>query len=281
MRNRKMRRKMEPIAASANGILVTIGYYWLRLFNSQRIVAFSKFAWQVQPTRGDMHGWCDETIAGFSAMGASRSADAAAHWLSARNGLRSFVANEALVAAAETNTGVAYLLLRRAGEAHEALGKADRAWQRCLDGIATADVELFGSSSSFHLSLASRNTGAFQNALRRRIARQCEAGLAITRFNRLLIGGTPAASDAHEIASLLADVLGPRSPEVRLLHASSCDSLYAEKATELTLRSDLTSTADERRSVASAVALTALLRPDLLVEEQRLSLPDAHSASPP
>lgn len=227
-----------------------------------------------------MHGWRDETIAGFGAMGASRYADAAAHWLSARYGLRSFAANDALVVAAETNTGVAYLLLRRASEADEALGEAERAWQRCLDGVATWDVELSGSSSSFHLGLASRNTGAFQNAVRRRIARQCEAGLAMARFNRLLVGGAPAASDAHKVASLLSDVLGPRTPEVRLLHASSCDSLYAEKAAELASRPDFISAADDRLSVESAVALTVLLRPDFHFDAQRLSLPDAHSASP-
>jgi hypothetical protein len=227
-----------------------------------------------------MHGWRDETIAGFGAMGASRYADAAAYWLSARNGLRAFAANDAFVAAVETNIGVAHLLLQRLREADEAFGEAERAWQRCLDAAATSDVELAGSSSSFHLRLASRNTGAFQNAVRRRIARQCEAGLAMARFNRLHVGGTPATSDAHEVASLLSDVLGPRSPEVRLLHASSGDSLYAEKAAELASRPDLMSAADGRRSVESAVALTALLRPGFLADAQRPSLPDAHSASP-
>lgn len=227
-----------------------------------------------------MHGWRNETIAGFGAMGASRYADAAAHWLAARIVLRSLTASNAFAAAAETNAGVAYLLLGHASEAEETLGAAERAWQCCLDGVATSDVELSGSSSSFHLSLASRNTGAFQNAVRRRIARQCEAGLAIARFNRLLVAGTPAASDTHNAASLLSDVLGPHSPEVRLLQASSCDSLYAGKEAELTSRPDLMSAAHEPRSVKSAVALTVLLRPDFLADAQRHSLPDAHSASP-
>jgi hypothetical protein len=227
-----------------------------------------------------MHGWRDETIAGFAAMGASRYADAAAHWLAAGDGLRSFTANDALVAAAETNAGIAHLLLRRARDADEALDAAERAWQRCLDGIASSDVALSGSSSSFHLSLASRNTGAFQNAVRRRIAHQCAAGLAMARFNRLLVGGAPAASDAHEVASLLCDVLGPRSPEARLLHASSCDSLYAEKAVELASRPDLMSAANDRRSVENAVALTALLRPGLLADAQTSSRPEDQSASP-
>jgi hypothetical protein len=227
-----------------------------------------------------MHEWCDETIAGFGAMGASRYADAAAHWLVARDEFRSVAANDALAAAAETNAGVAYLLLGRTREGDAALGAAERAWQRYLDGVATSDVALSGSSSSFHLRLASRNTGAFQNAVRRRIARQCEAGLAMARFNRLLVGRTPEVSDAHEVASLLSDVLGPRSPEVRLLHASSHDSLYAEKAAELAARPDLSSAADDRRSVEIAVALTALLRPGFLADAQMPSRPDVHTASP-
>jgi hypothetical protein len=100
----------------------------------------------------------------------------------------------------------------------------------------------------------------------------------MARFNRLLVGGTPAASDTHKVASLLSDVLGPRSPEVRLLHASSCDSLYAEKAAELASRPDLMCAADDRRSVGIAVALTALLRPGLLADTQGPSHPDVHSA---
>ncbi|MCC7252677.1 hypothetical protein [Hyphomicrobium sp.] len=222
-------------------------------------------------TEDAAHGWVDATLAGFRAMGASRHAEAAHHWLAAWDALAPTDMHDPRRAAGQTNAGVAYLLLQQAPEAEAMLAEAERGWMRVLGGIATANVPVPGRSSSFHFRLASRHLEAFQNAQRTRLARQCEAGLAIARFNRLVGSARPAAGDAlvTTLAAQLADILGPRSAEVRLLRASAeageAHSPYADKAVELTARRGLLTepSADDWRHLEVAVQLTALLRPGL------------------
>lgn len=219
--------------------------------------------------------WVDATIAGFRAMGASRYADAATYWLGARAALASADAHDPWRAAGQTNAGAAYLLLRRHDEADAALAEAERIWMRLLNDIATADVTLPGRSSSFHFSLASRNLQAFQDVERGRYVRQCEAGLAITRFNRSLLDAEPTSGDAliPDLASVLSDAVGARAVELRLVRATDpasepADALYADKAAELAARyaPAVETLADGRRRLEAAVALTVLIRPGLGLE---------------
>lgn len=215
-------------------------------------------------------GWVDATIAGFRAMGASRHADAAVHWLGAHTALASAAPHDPWLATSQTNAGAAHLLLRQQHEADMAFAEAERSWIRLLDDVATADVALPGRSSSFHFRLASRNLEAFQDVERARHAQQCEAGLAITRFNRALAGARQVPCDTHSLIPLLSDALGARAADLRLLGAvgptsESDDTPYADKAEELTARYAPAAAAltDGRRRLEAAVALTVLIRPGL------------------
>lgn len=215
--------------------------------------------------------WPDATIAGFHAMGASRYAEAAKHWLAAREALASAPMHDPRRAASEANAGVAYILLRQQREAEAALADAARIWTDLLNTVEAADVTLAGRSSSFHFRLASQNLQAFQDAERRRHARQCDAGLAITHFNRLIASMGPEAGEATMPAlhTLLADIFGPRSPEVRLLAPDAADTPYADKAEALALRVAAPGEAvGGLPSLALAVAFTVLLRPGLTLNAQ-------------
>lgn len=241
--------------------------------------------------------WADETIAGYRALGSSRPAEAAGHWLSAAALLSSAAPDDPRCAAANTNTGVAHVLLGQMRKAEILLAGAELGWAAYARYIETADVPLAGRSSSFHFRLASRNLATFQSIERRRLARHCQAGLAITRFNRLLVGAGAAASAAAipALASLLSDVLGPRALEVRLLAASSqpphnrtdpTDSLYAEKAAELSVSCAAASSeqTDGLKGLDLAVQLTVLLRPvhqHAGIEPRPVSNDDLVSAPPP
>jgi hypothetical protein len=217
-------------------------------------------------------GWADAALAGFRAMGASDYAAAAAHWLDARDALASADPHDPRRAAGQANAGAAHILLRQGLDAEAALADAEQRWMRLLSAIATADIVISGRSSAFHFTLASQNLQAFQNAQRRRLTRLCEAGLAITRFNRLLASAGPAASEAvvPSLVAQLSDILGSQSPEVRLLLVSSseteqADSPYADKAAAFDMRHAPAAEvpADPWLRLEGAVALTALLRPGL------------------
>jgi hypothetical protein len=213
-------------------------------------------------------GWLEATIAGFRAMSASRHAAAARHWLAANDALHAATPHDPRRAASQANAGVAYILFARMDDADASLADAEQRWMRLLSHLASWDAPLRGQSSSFHFSLASRNLQAFQDAQRRRLARQCEAALAITRFNRLAAGNRPAADDAivPALASLLSDVLGPNSPEVRLLRASEA-SPYADKVAAHENRHPPTP-ADDWQRLEMAAALTVLLQPGLPPAQQ-------------
>lgn len=221
--------------------------------------------------------WAEKTIAGYRALGSSRHTEAAGHWLAAAALLSSAAAHDPRRAAAKTNLGVAHVLLGQVRKAEILLAGAELGWVGYARHVETADVPLAGRSSSFHFRLASRNLAAFQAIERRRLAHYCQAGLAITRFNRLLssAGAVASAATSLTLASLLSDVLGPRSLEVRLLTASSqppasktdpADSLYAEKAAELSVSCAAASwdETDGLKGLELAVQLTVLLRPSYL-----------------
>lgn len=220
------------------------------------------------------HGWAVAMNAGFRAMGTSQYAEAARHWLSARSALGDASPGDPRKAATATNTGVAHLLLGETTEASAALATAEQCWMTLLGRVQSADVPIAVGSSSFHFRLAAENTEAFQSLQRRRLMRQCEAGLAITRFNRLAADSSPAAGEgvASTLASLLSDILGSYAPEVKLLRASTqprgeetapANRPYAEKAVQLETR--LREMPDRNRGddwelIEGAVSCTALLR---------------------
>lgn len=226
---------------------------------------------------GGRHGWVDATTAGFRAMGSSHYREAAGHWLAARDALPDADPDDPRRAAGETNAGVALALLGEPGEADAALAAAERSWMRLLGRAGTSpDIPVKAGSSSFHFRLASENLAVFQDLHRMRIQRQCEAALAITRFNRLVASAGPARENAivSTLASLLSDILGARSPEVRLLSAGplpasetrTADSPYADKVAALDARLIRTAAfaTDTWQLLEAAVPLTALLRPGFL-----------------
>lgn len=217
--------------------------------------------------------WAAAMIAGFRAMGAAQYAEAARHWLSARTALGDVSAGDPRKAATETNAGVAHALLGDAAEASAALANAEQRWMTLLGRVQSADVPVAVGSSSFHFRLAAENTEAFQSMQRKRLTRQCEAGLAITRFNRLAAGSSSAAAGdgvALTLASLLSEILGSYSPEVKLLRTSTLgeeaapdNRPYAEKAAQLESRlRDMPDRNDGEGwdLLEGAVAFTALMR---------------------
>jgi hypothetical protein len=214
------------------------------------------------------HDWLKETLAGFTAMAGSESEAAARHWLRAREAFRP--ADIApLLAATHTNAGVGYALLRRMGEAETAFAEAERTWARVLRDVETMEIPVVGISSAFHFRLASQNFSAFEAARRRRYAQLCEAAVAITRFNRgwALSSRDAVAASARSLAGSLAEVLGPRAPEIRLLSGAATPdaglSPYADKVVWLESRQRSLSDAlsDTCRHLIVATHLTALLGP--------------------
>lgn len=227
-----------------------------------------------------LNGWLEATIAGFGSMAASDTANAASHWLTARGALQVAAHNDPRRAASQTNAGAAHVLLRQSCDADAMLADAERLWTQLLGFTASADVSVPGRSSAFHFRLASTNLEAFQNVQRRRLARLCEAGLTITRFNRLLASAGPSACGAvaASVASQLADFLGPHTPEVHLLstalqpssETSAADSIYADKVAALEAKRAAMSepAADEAGLLEAAVALTVLLPPNFGVASE-------------
>lgn len=219
------------------------------------------------------NGWVQATVAGFRAMALSDAVTASDRWLAAREALSRTTSGDPLHAVSQTNAATAHVLLGQAGDAAATLAAAEQLWMKLLTTIATADIPIEGRSSAFHFGLAARNLDAFRNAQRRRFTRLCEAGLAMTRFNGLLTrGGSPAAA-VPALASQLAELLGPHSPEVRFLRAaaslpSEAHARYSHYAGEIgaLYSSRALSAADDWRRLEVAVSLTTLLPPGTPVD---------------
>ena len=256
-----------------------IGFFWFLLVALLRSHGHSFLAARNEKKAtvmaGALTGWVQATIAGFRAMAASDAAKVAGHWLAARDALIEAAAEDPRRAAGQTNAGAGYVLLRRRDDAERTLADAERRWMHLLAATTTGDVPVSGRSSAFHFRLASTNLAAFQNAQRLRLSRLCEAGLAITRFNRLLAsdGTSASAAVAPAVASQLTDLLGPRAPEVRLLLSTpgpasevpDAHAIYADKVATLDARRTTMAepAADDWQLLEVAVALTALLPPGL------------------
>ena len=222
--------------------------------------------------------WVQSTVAGFLEMSRSRYPEAAGHWLRALDVLDRSRPRDPRLAASQTNAGAGYILLHRMTEADAILNEAEQTWMQILDSIDSLDVPVVSISSSFHFRLASKNLQGFVQARRGRYARLCEASLAIARFNRLFTTANPLPSEAVEhrstsLRTLLSDVLGPHSPEVRLLsstaespHNEADELLYGEKVGQFERRRQTMSDAlsDECLNLETSVALTALLSPRIV-----------------
>lgn len=217
--------------------------------------------------------WAESTAAGFGAVAQSQRSQAARHFLHARDALGETDAADARSAAAHSNAGVGLILLRRMSEALRALDAAEECWLDVAGTLRTVEIPVSGRSSAFHFRLAAQNLSAFEAAHRRRYEQLCEAGLAITRFNRLFACTTPPPDgvvlDAcAALTALLSDAFGPRSPDVRLLaqaargaETSEDDrSAYSDKLAEIAAFETAPAAALPLvcRHLESAVAVTAL-----------------------
>ncbi|WP_072393047.1 hypothetical protein [Hyphomicrobium sp. CS1GBMeth3] len=218
--------------------------------------------------------WARMTIAGFQAIGASRHSEAGRLWISAGAEVDPFLPDDPRRAVAQSNAGVAHALLSAPSEADAHLAAAERGWMRLVSLAENSDPALAAGSSAFQFRLASKNLGVFQSIQRKRLQHQCEAALAITRFNRLAVGSATAAQAmAPTLASLLSGLHGTRSPEVQLLRdgdtsapkTQSADTPYADKATELNAQYGRLETwpTDIWQLLGPALALLALIRPSL------------------
>ncbi len=217
--------------------------------------------------------WVESTVRGFEELSLRRNAAAARLWLEADAALPEEVAFDPLRAASRSNAAAAHLLLGARHEADRCFGAAERSWQAVIVGIETLDVPMTGASSSFHFRLAAQTAGAFVAARRARYRRLAEAALAITRFNRGVLGArNPAAIRAagrsHALRLVLSETLGPASPEVRLLaifpgsiESASVAAIFREKSDAIAARVPTFAAvlSQECAQLESAVALTALL----------------------
>lgn len=225
-----------------------------------------------------MQDWVRSTIAGFGELSRSQHVEAAGHWLRARDLAEGSPPSDAIHAASQTNAGVALVMLHRLAEADAVLSEAEQTWKDALAAVATLDVPVGGTSSSFHFRLASQSLESletFAEARRRRYAEMCETSLAIARFNRLFANPEHLAdSDVEQrsmsLKGVLTETFGPRAPDVRLLAGGGAllrspagEELYAEKVREferrrLTLSGALS---DGCLRLETAAALTALIDP--------------------
>jgi hypothetical protein len=218
--------------------------------------------------------WATSTLHGFAEMSRARFEDAARSWLQAADFRHAADGSDPLLAASLSNAGSAYLILNEQHDADRALHNAEQAWLHVLSSIATLDIPMTGASSSFHFRLAAKAPDALIDARKVRYRRLVEAALAITRFNRLFVDEQSLASGvvqlrAHELKTILSEVLGARSVEVSLLSTSAdadvAFSIYADKVSEFADRRQTLATAfsQECAKLETAVALTALLVPGI------------------
>ncbi|MBS0250498.1 MAG: hypothetical protein JSR78_05475 [Proteobacteria bacterium] len=223
--------------------------------------------------------WVESTVAGIERLARARSQEAAYCWLEAE-AVQAARGTEfdSLRAASRSNAAAARLLLRHEHEAELNFEAADQAWQNVIAGVATLDVPMSGASSSFHFRLAAKAPDVLISAGRQRYRRLAEAALAITQFNRALIGrrsqdAAHIAERATGLKAMLCDVLGHTSPEARLLSVciepdgdGDVCAIYAGKLQDISARQRTLSAASSEAcaNLESAVALTALLTPAIL-----------------
>lgn len=226
---------------------------------------------------GSVKKWAEATVSGFDAMAQAQRSQAARHLLHARDALGETDAADARSAAAHSNAGAGLILHSRMRDASRALDAAEQSWLDVAGALRTAEIPLSGRSSSFHFRLAAQNLAAFEAARRRRYEQLCEAGLAITRFNRLFASTTTPRETAildacTALTALLADTFGAQSPEARLLSqyggglvtSSDDPSPYSDKLAEVARHAAAPSAASPSvcLHLETAVAMTALFPPD-------------------
>lgn len=238
------------------------------------------------------NSWVNSTVAAFDLLSRSRAKDAARCWLEADAVLGAEQPEfESLAAASRSNVGVARLLLGHEHEAGQCFEAAEQSWQNVIADVAALDVPIGGASSSFHFRLASEAPDVLTNIRRERYRRLAEAARAITQFNRTLIRArsrdiTQIDQRASALRATLRDFLGYGAPEARLLSAcmdTSSDAhiytIYADKLDDISTRQLTLSAAfsEACANLESAVALTALLAPQILAAINR---PDADKNNP-
>ncbi|CAA2141716.1 hypothetical protein [Hyphomicrobium sp. ghe19] len=231
----------------------------------------------------EIETWTDQSLRSFAAMARVQIDEAARLWLRAAEIAEAAPLSAPVLAASRSNAGVARLILDNANDARRAFRKAEEAWRLVISSIATLDIPMTGATS-FHFRLATKVPHALIEARRRRYRQLAEAALGITRFNRLLVDdGDPAseivALHARDLMAILKDILGPCSPEVRLLAApaeqatdASVFSSYAPKAADFAHRQRTLSAtlSEDCAALEAAVTLTALLGPQTFSAVRRL-----------
>jgi hypothetical protein len=231
----------------------------------------------------EIETWTNQSVHAFVAMARIRIDEAARSWLRAAAMAEGAASPAPSLAASRTNAGVAHLILNNAQEARHAFRKAEEGWRQVIAGIATLDIPMTGATS-FHFRLATKVPHALIEARRQRYRQLAEAALCITRFNLLFVDDGNLASEfmalqTRDLTVMLSDILGPGSPEVRLLAmsteptaAASVFSSYAEKARDFEHRQRTFSAAlsEDCAAFETAVALTALLGPEAFSAVRRL-----------
>lgn len=231
----------------------------------------------------EIETWTDQSLHAFAAMARAQIGDAARLWLRAAAIAECGPSPASSLAASRSNAGVAHLILNNTSEARRAFRKAEEGWRLVIAGIARLDIPMTGAAS-FHFRLATKVPHALTEARRQRYRQLAEAALAITRFNLLLVDDGDTASEfvalqAHDLTATLKDILGPGSPEVRLLATpadeatdASVFSSYAAKAADFVHRQHTLSSAlsEDCAALEAAVALTALLGPQTFSAVRRL-----------
>ena len=228
--------------------------------------------------------WRDSTEHGFRDLSRARPKEAARRWLEADTALPSEASPfDPLRAAAQSNAGVARLLLGHDHEAAACFEAAEQSWRNAIAGIATLDVPMTGASSSFHFRLAAAAPETLIQARRDRYRRLCEAALAITQFNRGFVehrkfSATEISERAFELQPMLSEVFGTQSPEVRLLSAcmetpaiSDVFAIYTDKLSAVSSHPQTFAAvlSNECAGIESAVALTALLSLPVFMSARR------------
>jgi hypothetical protein len=227
--------------------------------------------------------WTESTERGFRDLSRGQLKDAARGWLDADAAVPAdAAASDPIRAASRSNAGAARLLLGHGHAAASCFDAAAQCWRDVITEIASLDVPITGTSSSFHFRLATAVPNALIEARRNRYHRLAEAALAITQFNRALVEqrrSTSAISmHASALRPMLSDVIGAESPEARLLSfcidpsaASDIFAIYADKLAKITSRLQTFAAAisSECARIESAVALTALLALPILLSAGR------------
>jgi hypothetical protein len=214
-----------------------------------------------------LEDWRDTTVAGLHAFAGGRIREAAESWLHAAAFINGACGHEALLAAAENNVGVAYLLNSDPQRAAEHFACAARLWDQSRSCIESAEPEL-ASSSVFHLRLAMEHHEAFTALRRGRYLDLCDAGKKIAEFNESIATVSALAAADQSLIEVLTSAFGPNSAEVRILCSAGSDGLaaYRDKAARLAewpARSYL-DTGQYLANVELAARMSVLLHPGVL-----------------